>query len=150
MTSVISPPTNQPTTSQNVEVVQQGTTDECSMDVDESPSMKADLSKNGNNPNQIEFPTSTSTTSNGKPMLDSKMTDAESKITKENKKDSFILGGTIEKQAFALLTGLYEVRSICPLADNFIFYYSFCLVIVSVTVPFIMKFLFPTLQMFDS
>ena len=105
MTSEISPPTNPHPNPQ-------GTTDECSasMEVDESTSIKVDPSrKNGSNPN---LTTSTSNISHGKPMLDSEMTDAALKVTKENKQDSITLGGTIDKQAFALLTGLYEVRSI--------------------------------------
>eukprot|EP00557_Chaetoceros_sp_GSL56_P004472 CAMPEP_0176500280 /NCGR_PEP_ID=MMETSP0200_2-20121128/13436_1 /TAXON_ID=947934 /ORGANISM="Chaetoceros sp., Strain GSL56" /LENGTH=535 /DNA_ID=CAMNT_0017898875 /DNA_START=38 /DNA_END=1645 /DNA_ORIENTATION=+ len=112
MTSEIIPPTNQPPTSQNLNV-QKGITNECSMDVEESPSTKVDSLKNGsssssNPPNKSEQVTSTSTASHEKPMLDSEMTDATPKVTKEKVQDSVTLGGRIDKQAFALLTGLYE------------------------------------------
>jgi hypothetical protein len=115
---LIPPPTNQPTTSHSLDS-HQATADGCSMDVDESPSltMMVEPSKNDNDdPNVKNHPTASSSSSSNshgheKPMLNTEMTDGRPKVTTKSKKDGYTVGGKIEKPAYALLTGLYEVRS---------------------------------------
>lgn len=113
MTSETISPTNQPTTTPNL-AVRQETTDGSSMDVDdESPSsMRIGPAPNDDNPNKTNMNEVTSSnTGHEKPMLHTEVTDTGSKVTTEKKKDGVTLGGKIENKAFALLTGLYEVRS---------------------------------------
>jgi hypothetical protein len=112
------PPTNPPTTSQSLDS-HQSTADGYSMDVDESPSstMMVDPSKNDNDDPNVNHPAAASSSSSSnshsheKAILNTEMADGRSKVITKSKKDGYTLGGKIEKPAYALLTGLYEVRS---------------------------------------
>jgi len=46
-----------------------------------------------------------------KHIMDQQMIDGELNVPSENKTGNFVLGGAIDKPAFALLTGIYEVRT---------------------------------------